>query len=117
MANRITLNETSYHGAGAIQEIAGEVKNRGFHKALVCTGPGLYKRGTTGKVTKVLEDAGLAYEVFCDIKSNPTIDNVKAGVEAFKATALITSLPLAAVLPWTPQKPSVSLSTIQSSRM
>ena len=55
MANRITLNETSYHGAGAIQEIAGEVKNRGFHKALVCTGPGLYKRGTTGKVTKVLE--------------------------------------------------------------
>lgn len=86
MANRITLNETSYHGAGAIQEIAGEVKNRGFHKALVCTGPGLYKRGTTGKVTKVLENAGLAYEIFCDIKSNPTIDNVKAGVEAFKTT-------------------------------
>lgn len=86
MVNRITLNETSYHGAGAIQEIAGEVKNRGFHKALVCTGPGLYKRGTTGKVTKVLENAGLAYEVFCDIKSNPTIDNVKAGVEAFKTT-------------------------------
>ena len=84
MANRITLNETSYHGAGAIAEIATEAKTRAFKKAFVCSDPDLIKFGVTGKVTKVLEDAGLDYEIYSDIKANPTIDNVKNGVEAFK---------------------------------
>ncbi len=84
MANRITLNETSYHGAGAIAEIATEAKTRAFKKAFVCSDPDLIKFGVTGKVTKVLEDAGLDYEIYSDIKANPTIENVKNGVEAFK---------------------------------
>lgn len=84
MANRITLNETSYHGAGAIAEIATEAKTRAFKKAFVCSDPDLIKFGVTGKVTKVLEDAGLDYEIYSDIKANPTIENVKKGVEAFK---------------------------------
>ena len=84
MANRITLNETSYHGAGAIAEIATEANTRAFKKAFVCSDPDLIKFGVTGKVTKVLEDAGLDYEIYSDIKANPTIDNVKNGVEAFK---------------------------------
>lgn len=83
MADRIMLNETSYHGAGAIQEIATEAKARGFQKAFVCSDPDLIKFGVTGKVTKVLEDAGLAYEMYSDIKANPTIENVQHGVEAF----------------------------------
>lgn len=68
MANRFVLNETSYHGAGAINEVANEAKKRGFVKALVCSGPTIYKHGVTGKVLKVLDDAGLTYEVFTDIK-------------------------------------------------
>ena len=84
MANRITLNETSYHGAGAIAEIATEAETRAFKKAFVCSDPDLIKFGVTGKVTKVLEDAGLDYEIYSDIKANPTIENVKNGVEAFK---------------------------------
>ena len=84
MANRIMLNETSYHGAGAILEIANEAKARAFKKAFVCSDPDLIKFGVTGKVTKVLDDAELAYEIYSDIKANPTIENVKNGVEAFK---------------------------------
>lgn len=84
MANRFVLNETSYHGAGAIQEIAAEAKGRGFTKAFVCSGPNLLKSGITGKVLEVLDKAGLAYEVFSNIKPNPTIENVQTGVEAFK---------------------------------
>lgn len=84
MANRFVLNETSYHGAGAINEVANEAKKRGFGKAFVCSGPTIYKHGVTGKVLKVLDDAGLTYEVFTDIKENPTIENVQAGVEAYK---------------------------------
>ena len=84
MANRFVLNETSYHGTGAIQEIATEAKGRGFTKAFVCSGPNLVKSGVTGKVLEVLDKAGLAYEIFSDIKPNPTIENVQAGVEAFK---------------------------------
>ena len=72
MANRIVLNETSYHGAGAIQEIANEAKARGFKKAFVCSDPDLIKFNVTCKVTKVLEDAGLAYEIYSNIKPNPT---------------------------------------------
>ena len=107
MANRIVLNETSYHGAGAIKEIAGEVKTRGFKKAFVCSDPDLVKFGVTKKVTDVLDDAGLAYEIYSNIKPNPTIENVQTGVAAFKA----------AVLPWILQKLSVSSSQTRSLRM
>ncbi len=84
MANRFILNETSYHGAGAIASIADEAKNRGFAKALLCSDPDLIKFGVTKKVTDVLDNAGLAYEIYSDIKPNPTIENVQNGVEAFK---------------------------------
>lgn len=84
MADRIMLNETSYHGAGAIQEIATEAKARAYKKAFVCSDPDLIKFGVTGKVTDVLDNAGLAYEIFSDIKANPTIENVQHGVQAFK---------------------------------
>jgi lactaldehyde reductase len=84
MANRFVLNETSYHGAGAIKEIAAEAKGRGFKKALVCSDPDLIKFGVTEKVTDVLDGAGLTYEIYSNIKPNPTIENVQLGVEAFK---------------------------------
>ena len=86
MANRIVLNETSYHGAGAIKEIANEVKVRGFAKAFVCSDPDLIKFGVTKKVTDVLDEAGLAYEIYSTIKPNPTIEHVQTGVAAFKAS-------------------------------
>ena len=86
MANRIVLNEISYHGKGAIQEIANEVKAHGFQKAFVCSDPDLIKFGVTAKVLAVLDAAGLAYEVYSNIKPNPTIENVQTGVEAFKAS-------------------------------
>ena len=85
MANRIVLNETSYHGAGAIAEIANEARARGFKKAFVCSDPDLIKFNVTSKVTSVLDEAGLAYEIYSDIKPNPTIENVQTGVAAFKA--------------------------------
>ncbi len=83
--NRIVLNETSYHGAGAIQAIADEVKGRGFKKAFVCSDPDLVKFGVTQKVLNVLDGAGLVYELFSKIKANPTIENVQSGVEAYRA--------------------------------
>lgn len=85
MANRFVLNETSYHGAGAIAEIATEAIGRGFKKAFVCSDPDLIKFGVTKKVTDVLNNAGLAYEIYSNIKPNPTIENVQSGVSAFKA--------------------------------
>ncbi|MBQ2273495.1 MAG: lactaldehyde reductase [Clostridia bacterium] len=85
MANRFVLNETSYHGAGAIAAIVTEAQNRGFKKALVCSDPALITFGVTAKVTDLLDGAALAYEIFSDIKPNPTIENVQAGVAAFKA--------------------------------
>lgn len=85
MANRFVLNETSYHGAGAIAEIATEVIGRGFKKAFVCSDPDLIKFGVTKKVTDVPDNAGLAYEIYSNIKPNPTIENVQSGVAAFKA--------------------------------
>lgn len=85
MANRIVLNETSYHGAGAIAEIANEARARNFKKAFVCSDPDLIRFGVTKKVTDVLDEAGLAYEIYSDIKPNPTIENVQTGVAAFKA--------------------------------
>lgn len=84
MANRFILNETSYHGAGAVSEIATEAVGRGFKKALVCSDPDLIQFGVTKKVTDVLDGAKLTYEIFSDIKANPTIENVQAGVEAYK---------------------------------
>ena len=84
MANRFVLNETSYHGAGAIKDIATEAKGRGFKKAFVCSDPDLIKFGVTKKVIDVLEGAGLDYEIYSNIKPNPTIEKVQTGVEAFK---------------------------------
>ena len=84
MANRFVLNETSYHGAGAIKDIATEAKGRGFKKAFVCSDPDLIKFGVTKKVIDVLEGAGLDYEIYSNIKPNPTIENVQTGDEAFK---------------------------------
>lgn len=86
MAYRFNLNETSYHGSGAIKEIANEAKGRGFKKAFVCSDPDLIKFNVTKKVLDVLDEAGLAYEVYSDIKANPTIENVQHGVAAFKAS-------------------------------
>lgn len=86
MANRFVLNETSYHGAGAIADIATEAQGRGFGKAFVCSDPDLIKFGVTQKVLDVLEGASLAYEVYSNIKPNPTIENVQTGVAAYKAS-------------------------------
>ena len=81
---RIVLNETSYHGAGSIQEIAGEAQRRGFKKAFVCSDPDLVKFGVVQKVLDVLDGAKLKYELYSDIKPNPTIENVQTGVAACK---------------------------------
>lgn len=86
MVNRFVLNETSYHGAGAIKEIATEVKGRSFKKAFVCSDPDLIKFGVTKKVTDVLDNADIDYEIYSEIKPNPTIENVQTGVAAFKAS-------------------------------
>jgi len=85
MSNRIVLNTISHHGKGAIAEIPAIIKARGFQKVFVCTDPDLIKFGVSTKVTALLDEAGIAYEVFSDIKANPTIENVQAGVAAFKA--------------------------------
>ena len=84
MSNRFVLNETSYHGAGAIKEIVPEFKNRGFKKAFVTTAPGLLQFGVTAKVTDLLDEAGIAYHLYSNIQPNPTIENVQEGVKAFR---------------------------------
>ena len=86
MATRFVLNETSYHGKGAIAIIADEAIGRGFQKAFVCSDPDLLKFGVTKKVTDILDSKGLAYEIYSDIKANPTIENCQHGVDAFKAS-------------------------------
>ena len=86
MANRIVLNQISYHGKGAIEEIANEAKARRLTKAFVCTDPDLVKFGVTQKVLTVLEKNGLAYELYSNVKPNPTIENVQTGVKAFQAS-------------------------------
>ena len=86
MANRFVLNETSYHGKGAIAEIATEIKARGFKKAFVCSDPDLIKFEVTKKVTDILDAAEIPYEIYSEIKPNPTIENVQTGVAAFKAS-------------------------------
>lgn len=84
MANKIVLNETSYHGKGAISSVTTEAKLRGFKKAFVCSDPDLIKFNVTKKVTDLLDNENLEYEIYSDIKANPTIENVQNGVEAFK---------------------------------
>ena len=84
MANRFVLNETSYHGKGAIKEIPNEIKARGFKKAFVASDPDLVKFGITAKVTDLLDEAGIGYVVYSDIQPNPTIENVQNGVKCFK---------------------------------
>jgi len=83
--NKFVLNETSYHGSGAITVVPEEIKNRGFKKAFVATDPDLIKFGVAAKVTDLLDGANIPYTVYSDIKANPTIENVQNGVEAFKA--------------------------------
>lgn len=85
MANRFVLNTISYHGSGAIKEIPGELRRRGYKKIFVCSDPDLVKFGVTAKVTDELDAAGIAWSLYSEIKPNPTIQNVKDGVEAFKA--------------------------------
>ena len=85
MVNRFILNETSYHGAGAINSIPDEIRARGFKKILVVTDPGLLKFGVTSKVTDILDREKISYSVFSSLQANPTITNVKDGVAAFKA--------------------------------
>ena len=84
MANRIVLNTVSYHGKGAIGNIVPELATRGFQKAFVCSDPDLIRFNVTKKVTDLLDAAGFAYEVYSDIKPNPTIENVQTGVAAFR---------------------------------
>ena len=86
MANRIILNNVSYHGKGAISEIPGIAQAKGFKHIFVCSDPDLIKFGVTAKVTDLLDKAGIKYTIFSDIKPNPTIENVKSGVDAFKAS-------------------------------
>ena len=84
MANKIVLNEVSYHGKGAILNVPEEAKGRGFKKAFICSDPDLIKFNVTKKVTDLLDKEGLSYEIYSDIKANPTIQNVQNGVAAFK---------------------------------
>jgi lactaldehyde reductase len=84
MANRISLNPVSYHGAGAIAEIVNEMNAHGFKKAFVASDPDLVKFGVTAKVTDLLTKANIPFELYSNIKPNPTIENVQSGVAAFK---------------------------------
>ena len=86
MANKFVLNETSYHGAGAISAVPEEIKARGFKKAFVASDPDLVKFNVTSKVTDLLDKEGIAYTLYSDIKPNPTIENVQHGVQEFKAS-------------------------------
>ena len=86
MASRIVLNPISYHGKGAIEQIVPELSTRGYKKALVCTDPDLIRFGVAAKVTDLLDQAGFAYDIFSEIKANPTIENVQAGVAAYQAS-------------------------------
>ena len=107
MANRIMLNETSYHGAGAIQEIAAEAKARAFKKAFVCSDPDLIKFGVTGKVTDVLDKAGLLMKFILTSKQTRPSKMYRMVLPHSKLPKQITLLQLAAVLLWIPQRQSV----------
>ena len=84
MANKVVLNEVSYHGKGAILSVTEEVKRRGFKKAFICSDPDLIKFNVTKKITDLLDKEALPYEIYSEIKANPTIENVQGGVAAFK---------------------------------
>ena len=112
MANRIVLNNISYHGKGAIQEIVNEVKTNGYQHLFVATDPDLLKFGVTAKVTDILDNAGIAYTVYSKIKPNPTIQNVQEGVAAFQACGAS-----AAALLWIPQRRSALSLPIRNLRM
>ena len=84
MANKVVLNEVSYHGKGAILSVTEEAKRRGFKKAFICSDPDLIKFNVTKKVTDLLDKEALPYEIYSEIKANPTIENVQSGVAAFK---------------------------------
>ena len=84
MANRIVLNPVSYHGAGAVKEIGGELSRRGFKRAFIASGRHVVKSGEIKKITDVLDEIGVAYTFFTDIKPNPSIENVQNGVKAFQ---------------------------------
>ncbi|TGY95103.1 lactaldehyde reductase [Petralouisia muris] len=86
MVNRFVLNRISYHGKGAIKEIPGIIKSKGFQKAFIASDPDLVKFNVTKKITDLLDAEGMSYEIYSDIKPNPTIENVKAGVAAYKAS-------------------------------
>ena len=86
MVNRFVLNTISYHGAGAIKEIPGEISRRGYKKAFVCSDPDLVKFGVTSKVTDLLDEAKIPWSLYSEIKPNPTIQNVQDGVAAYKAS-------------------------------
>lgn len=116
MSARIVLNETSYHGAGAIREIPAEVERRGFTKAFVCSDPDLIKFGVTKKVTDVLDEKGLKYELYSDIKPNPTIENVQSGVAAFKKSKADYIIAIGGARAWIRQRRSVSSSPTPSTR-
>ncbi|MBR6674520.1 MAG: iron-containing alcohol dehydrogenase, partial [Alphaproteobacteria bacterium] len=85
MSYRFILNETSYHGAGAVKEIIPEITSRGFKKALIVTDEDLVKFGVVKRVTDLLDGAGMAYDIYDKVKANPSVDVVKNGVEAFKS--------------------------------
>ena len=86
MPNKFVLNEVSYHGKGAVREIVPEISGRGITKVLVCSDPGLVQFGVTQKVTALLEEAGIAYDLYTSIQPNPTIENVQSGVKAYRET-------------------------------
>ena len=85
IVNRFVLNETSYHGKGAVHAVVDEIQARGFKKAFVATDPDLIRFGVSSKVTDLLDEAGIPYHLYSDIKANPTIENVQHGVEEFRA--------------------------------
>ena len=100
MANRIVLNPVSYHGAGAVKEIGGELSRRGFKRAFIASGRHVVKSGEIKKITDVLDEIGVAYTFFTDIKPNPSIENVQNGVKPrpSASSSTIPSLPTSAPL-------------------
>ena len=115
--NRFVLNGISYHGHGAINEIPGIVKSKGFKKAFVASDPDLVKFGVTAKVTDLLKENSIEYELYSDIKPNPTIENVLHGVDAYKASEADFMITIGGVHPWIQEKHSVLLSTIRNLQM
>lgn len=115
--NRFVLNGISYHGHGAINEIPGIVKSKGFKKAFVASDPDLVKFGVTAKVTDLLKENGIEYELYSDIKPNPTIENVLHGVDAYKASEADFMITIGGGSSMDTGKQSALLSTIRNLQM